>query len=708
MKNLPFALALLASFAFSSSLHGSFSLRIGDPRFSGSTQQGTITEALLSVHPKGLYLEYGLYLTFSAQGTSYSSQDSLEVVLRFDLPAGAIVHDSWLWVGNDIIRAKILDKWTASSIYEGIVQRRMDPSILFKQTDTQYELRVFPMKASETRKVKITYLVPANWSKETVQAELPIQLLKTSKTPLTEFTVLAWPDAGWQNPSFPGNQQLGFSVEYNASAGTFYKAEIPSASLQQGLSVGFASPLKNGHYLRVHDDGDGGIYQLAILPGQIFEQENARKIAVLLDFDASGGTISANTLIEQTRKYLHEYLSANDSFNLILSNLVIHRVSDSWLSADSATIESVFNGLNNPLSSYSNLAPLIANGIEFIQGNGNSGRIMLASNATQYGNYLVANTLLTDLTGVIGTPAIPVHILNYHNSNSPVFNIGGIPYYGNEYFFFNFAKLTGGSYHTVRNSTLPTTFVSLMENMGGALQAFDFHTSLEGGYCYGRFYIGEEPQVAYFNRPILQIGKYQGNFPFKISLAGELNANFVSAEITIPTASIAPADSFNREMWYGNYIRLLEAETQNTSTIGEIVYNSLSERVLSRYTSFLCLEDTAQICDECEDETQLVNTSTPGGRDSLFSAWPNPFSDHVTFSISPSADKKISSSSALEIYAANGQLARSFQLQSNGNEPIVISWDGRDDSGRPVPAGGYIAIARINAQTRVLKLIKQE
>ena len=159
-------------------------------------------------------------------------------------------------------------------------------------------------------------------------------------------------------------------------------------------------------------------------------------------------------------------------------------------------------------------------------------------------------------------------------------------------------------------------------------------------------------------------------------------------------------------MWYGNYIQLLESETPTINTISDIVYNSLSERVLSKYTAFLCLEDTTQICDECEDETQLVTTADPGLRDSLLSAWPNPFSDHVTFSIH--AGEQFSPSSSLEIYAANGRLVRAFRLQSNGSEALAVTWDGRDDGGNQVSAGGYIAIARMNTKTRVLKLIKQE
>ncbi|MCC6283395.1 MAG: hypothetical protein IT262_22510 [Saprospiraceae bacterium] len=53
-------------------------------------------------------MECGLYLTFSARSVTFGTYgDSLEVVLNFTLPEGSFMHDSWLWVGDDMINAGI-------------------------------------------------------------------------------------------------------------------------------------------------------------------------------------------------------------------------------------------------------------------------------------------------------------------------------------------------------------------------------------------------------------------------------------------------------------------------------------------------------------------------------------------------------------------------------------------------------------------------
>jgi hypothetical protein len=209
-------------------VNGHNQLRVGDPRNSWQTYQGTIEEASLTVSPKGLFMEYGLYLTFSSRGTEWTNQkDTLEVTLNFDLPENAMITDSWLWFGKDTIKAVILDRWTASSIYESIVQRRRDPSILFKQSANQYELRIFPMAGNETRKVKITYLLPVSWNKYNISTSLPFPILKTSLTLPEKFNITIIDDANWKNPQIPGDESLVFKSETNENGDIYKTVEIP-------------------------------------------------------------------------------------------------------------------------------------------------------------------------------------------------------------------------------------------------------------------------------------------------------------------------------------------------------------------------------------------------------------------------------------------------------------------------------------------------
>ena len=88
MKKLLLVIILLSNFSFANDW-----LWVQNPRnFSGG--YGSIDEAFISVKPQGLYMEYGLYLTFSAKGQGFTNADSLEIQYYFSLPENSIVTDS--------------------------------------------------------------------------------------------------------------------------------------------------------------------------------------------------------------------------------------------------------------------------------------------------------------------------------------------------------------------------------------------------------------------------------------------------------------------------------------------------------------------------------------------------------------------------------------------------------------------------------------
>ena len=86
---LAHAITLLYSLLFSSMAHGYDQLRIMHPQQTWRFGQGTIEEAIISIRPQGIYMEYGLYLTFSARDLSFTAADSVEVQFNFDLSQSA-------------------------------------------------------------------------------------------------------------------------------------------------------------------------------------------------------------------------------------------------------------------------------------------------------------------------------------------------------------------------------------------------------------------------------------------------------------------------------------------------------------------------------------------------------------------------------------------------------------------------------------------
>ena len=236
-------------------------------------------------------------ITFSAKGLNqFSESDTVEAVYHFNLPEGALITDSWLWFGDTILKAKIIDRWSAREIYEEIVGRRKDPSILFKNSTRNYELRIFPMAAKESRKVKLTVLLPTEWNANEVSALFPAENLMVSKYP-ADIKVMTKLSSEWTNPVISGGNTTPLD-EVNDSANdtthfVFYNAN--ELTYNQKFMVG--SPLKSGPYLSFYENGDEKFYQLAVLPLQEMNVGEDQKLLFLFDYQKENSDINQTQLL---------------------------------------------------------------------------------------------------------------------------------------------------------------------------------------------------------------------------------------------------------------------------------------------------------------------------------------------------------------------------------------------------------------------------
>lgn len=559
------------------------------------------------------------------------------------------------------------------------------------------------MAGNETRKVKITWLMPANWSKGNVNSNLPTMILNTSRFIPESFPVIAFADSSWVNPQIVGDPAIGFTAKTDTTFGDYFEAIIPSSKFTN-INIGFDSPVKNGYYFSRSGQGKEGVYQLALFPNVLFDTTVVRKAAILVDFDASNTTLTADELLNTLKNEMINNLNSRDSFNLMFSNLSILRYSNKWVAASKENIETAFNSLNNPLSSYSNMASLIGSGIDFIKSQGNDGKIILVSDADQYGEYQVANKLINDILALMN-PKIQFHIADYQSVNYPYYYNDGQYYYGNSYFYSNLSRMTLGSFQSVINGFSVLDVISeSFKYTAGSLNSFDLHTTVQSGFCYGRYTVTGENKIAYLNNPILQVGKYKGDFPFIVEISGEYKNELFSQKIEIQEENATDIDTIAEEIWTGQYIKDLESGPQRNDIINEIIYNSIEDRVLSKYTSFLCLENINQVCYDCLDESELVNAPDINSSKDSITIYPNPFVENVTIELNcmnPGAVKE------LAIYTITGTKLYQFNvgdLQAGNN---ILIWNGSDSNQQKVKSGVYLLVYGTSNETKTIKLLKK-
>lgn len=679
-------------------------LKIGNPHIGNWTYTyGNIEDAAVTVEPHGLYMEYGLYLTFSAIPYSFYNGDSLEVVLKFTLPEKSAIIDSWLWIDDNISKALLLDSRTATEIYENNVRRRIDPSLLRKTGTDTYELRIFPLIAGNSRRVKITYLAPNTWNGQSVWASLPTHVVATSHQTPQEFLVRYYPKGSWKTPLLQASQSINFTPVIDSTGNNLLQATIPNSLIDENISIQFASPITNGVYAEKYETADDKFYEIAFSPEAFLNQSSGRKVCVLLDYE-SGGQLNREQMLSEAKIALLNNLSPADSFNLFFSEyLNIQQTSSGWISAHPDSIKKAFDDINY-FSVYSSLNGLIAAGIEFMQQQGNDGNVLLISNARQYSNFSVATAVYNDVIGLMSS-IFPINIVDYNTLNNPYTILNSVYYFGNEYLYRRLAEYTGGGYQSIHNNsqTLGQALNKALEAASGPnITAFDLTTTVTGGFCYGRYSISSEGSLlSTLKKPITQIGRYFGNLPMKVQFGCIIDNQPYFAEVLLEENDFVSGDTMMREKWYTQYIKDLELSSSNNAIVPNLVSTSINERILSTYTAFLCLEDSIYFCPTCPDDGGvIIDTQEPKDGGLALKAFPNPFTDEVNFTA-----ETLGNPGSLEIYTMDGRLVYQKTIAS-GDAAFNWTWNGNDTGGAKVAPGVYFVRIQSGGKQTIIKLIR--
>jgi Ca-activated chloride channel family protein len=324
--------------------------------------------------------------------------------------------------------------------------------------------------------------------------------------------------------------------------------------------------------------------------------------------------------------------------------------------------------------------------------------------------YDQANNLIKDLKG-IKDPLYPVCIADIQNQNFSYQYIGNRYYLGQEYLYVNLAKSSTGYFGNIREEqSISTLFSKVISSIQGMITAFDLYTAPAEGFCYGRFST-ENLQGFPVNQPVTQLGKYYGKTPFVIYLTGLYQSTPFSQLIQVANEQINQADSALSKMWHGRYIQELESGQQSNTVVQEVLYESLANRVLSKYTAFLCLEpsDTVAVCNTCKDESRLVGIEDLIIADSasLVNLYPNPFSEKLNIDIDLGRMEGLEQA-IVRIFNFNGQLVWERNEPGFAGQMLHMEWNGNSIRGAEVPAGQYLVMIQAGPATWSKQVIKSE
>jgi hypothetical protein len=296
------------------------SLSVLDPAIYGS-KPGYIDQAVLVVEPHGAYAEQSLYITYSDHA-QFESSSKLEIVHRFELPQGAAINDLWLWIGDSVMQAIVIDTWTGRHIYDSIVSKHRDPAFLAKTGD-QYELHIYPLTPGSYRKIKMNYIVPTQWSGTNGTVPLPVRFLGANNATTRPLDILFRErEDVWGSPSITEDTSLHFASIRDTLGYRFRRATVGNIVSSQSLHIGFSSDFSSGVFFSSNEKpGQPTDFQLGLIPEQIFDlrpDSSARKVYVGVDLSGSNYNKLPVTLAN-IDSLLHTSLRDRDSVQIIVA-----------------------------------------------------------------------------------------------------------------------------------------------------------------------------------------------------------------------------------------------------------------------------------------------------------------------------------------------------------------------------------------------------
>lgn len=708
MKNLlfTFILCFTATIVLAQS---QFSITVSNPHFNmWKRTQGIITDAEVTVTPQGAYAQVEMIFTINAN--SSHGNDSVEAVMLFDLSDGSFIHDSWLWLdANTIIRAAVVEKNRAIAIYEGIVKRRRDPSLLIKTGANSYQLSVYPMKTTYPRKVKITYLAPMKWNSDYTTVELPTQLFSSSGTPVDVRLIVKYNNE-FSSPSFVEHDYS----QYVTSPSPGEDVLTLTSGNYQGKTFNLKYNITTGTKLFTYaKNATDGVYQLIIPPASMGSDKKLNTVFIIDHPQATGAMHNLGEIKNMLQGSLLTNYSNSDSFNIFYShNGNIVKSFPSWQQTDVTSVNQAINNIPVTTTSNTNLYPdLIKEALTFCATKpGSDAQVVLISNNMNYTtNQSIVDTMYNQLKAALGGKfPNKVHIINYSTYKT---TINGPPHNANDIWYNKLTLGSGGTLHKfltaqyiyingiskyVYGLNVPALLEMIADNAGTTTSSYAINVGVNNGFTYSTYNLHTVDRLN-MARPYIETGMYMGNIPngTTVELQALVGGQFMYMKDTIN--AIHSGNDNYPSAWSYHFINSLIGQN-NSAYVQEIIDSSISNRVLCDYTAFLAVETGDTISTNINSNPYVWgNVVILNDKDNSINLYPNPFHSKLTIDLPAGTE-------LVEIFDMTGR--KIFSRIINSGER-VLAWNGADNSGNELPPGVYMIVANTGSERYSGKVIKQ-
>jgi Ca-activated chloride channel family protein len=511
----------------------------------------------------------------------------LEGTYIFPIPEDASISKFSMYIGNEEIKGKILDKAEARQTYEEIVRRKRDPALLEYFKDGMFKASVYPIPANGETQIKLYY-------SEVLKAEggicgyrYTLNTEKFSKDPLESVKVTV--ELNSQQPIksiYSPSHDIKIEKDNDHHAKITYVEENTRPD-KDFLLYYTVSEKDIGLNLLPFEDQDHQGYFMALISPQV-EVPADRTLSKNLIFilDTSGSM--AGEKIKQTKealKFCLNSLSSGDRFNVIDFSDQINNFKPGLVGASAENVHEALAFVDKfEAEGGTDINDALLTGFKQTEGQERSTQIIFLTDG-------LPTVGETDITNII-------HNVEKANANKTRLFVFGAGYDVNTRLLDRLADDNHGTSDYVRPSEdievkvgnlygrISHPILTNVKLNFGSVEAFDIYPQ-------------ELPDI-FKGSQMVVVGKYKNGGPTEVKLTGSAGDTPYTSTYHANFSSDDRYDFIPR-LWATRRIGHLTDEIrlhgENKELVEEIVRLSKRYGIISEYTSFLVGADYRQTAD---------------------------------------------------------------------------------------------------------------
>ena len=523
----------------------------------------------------------------------------LEGTYIFPIPAEASISKFSMYMGNEEIKGKILDKNEARQIYEDIVRRKKDPALLEYFKDGMFKASVYPILANGETRIKLNYSEVLKANGGICGYRYTLNTEKFSKDPLQSVKLTVEINSSQPIKSiYSPSHDIKIEKESDHHANVTYVEENTRPDKDFLLYYTYSTEDIGLNLLPFEDEDHQGYFMALISPRVEVPADRTLSKNLIFILDSSGSMAGEKMKqVKEALKFCLNSLNQLDRFNVIDYDDQIRSFKTGLVRANVENIREALSFVDKcEAEGGTDINNALLTGLRQTEGQEGSTQIIFLTDG-------LPTVGETDINSIIRN----VKQANHSQTRLFVFGAG---YDVNTRLLDRLAEDNHGASDYVRPSEDIEVKVGnlyskishpILTNVNldfGSVEAYDIYPK-------------ELPDI-FKGSQIVMVGKYKDGGPTQVELTGYTG--------TSPQSSIYHANfsSDNRydfipRLWatrrIGYLIDQIRLHGENKELVEEVVRLSKRYGIITEYTSFLVGADYRQTADLLAPQAGSVMSS---------------------------------------------------------------------------------------------------